>query len=152
MKMTDNYMDENYTFTKDTIVNNTADSSLTYEFYSKNNLNELLSSVLEFIQASGYPYVAKLIAVKDNGEEHASDEEIDENVIEILSQIIEDMDMAKKQKNKPTIQNNLVETKISSSSGANCWSKYLNKNPAMKQWADANPAMAAQNQKRFDDC
>ena len=104
MKMTDNYMDENYTFTKDTIVNNTADSSLTYEFYSKNNLNELLSSVLEFIQASGYPYVAKLIAVKDNGEEHASDEEIDENVIEILSQIIEDMDMAKKQKNKPKLE------------------------------------------------
>ena len=102
--MTDNYMDENYTFTKDTIVNNTADSSLTYEFYGKNNLNDLLSSVLEFIQASGYPYVAKLIAVKDNGEEHASDEEIDEDVIEILSQIIEDMDMAKKQKNKPKLE------------------------------------------------
>ena len=49
-------------------------------------------------------------------------------------------------------QTNLGETKISSSSGANCWSKYLNENPAMKQWAEANPAMAVQNQKRFDDC
>ena len=102
--MTDNYMDENFTFTKDTIINNTTDSSLTYEFYSKNNLNELLSSILEFIQASGYPYVAKLIAVKDNGEEHASDEEIDENVIEILSQVIEDMDMAKKLNKKPKLE------------------------------------------------
>lgn len=49
-------------------------------------------------------------------------------------------------------QTNLGNTTISSSSGANCWSKYLNENPAMKQWAEANPAMAAQNQKRFDDC
>ncbi len=102
--MSDNYIEESYTFTKDTIVNNTADSSLTYEFYSKNNLNELLSSILEFIQASGYPYVAKLIAVKDDQEEIASDEEIDENVIEILSQVIEDMDMARKQKNKPKLE------------------------------------------------
>ena len=44
------------------------------------------------------------------------------------------------------------ETKISSILDANCWSTYLNENPAMKQWAEANPAMAAQNQKRFEDC
>ena len=34
----------------------------------------------------------------------------------------------------------------------NCWSAYLENNPAMQQWAEANPAMAAQNKKRFDDC
>ena len=35
---------------------------------------------------------------------------------------------------------------------ANCWSEYLERNPAMKQWSEANPAMAAQNKKNFDDC
>ena len=34
----------------------------------------------------------------------------------------------------------------------NCWSKYLDSNPAMKKWAEANPTMAEQNKKRFDDC
>ena len=34
----------------------------------------------------------------------------------------------------------------------NCWSEYLVRNPAMEQWAKANPAMAAQNKKNFDDC
>ena len=34
----------------------------------------------------------------------------------------------------------------------NCWSHYLSNNPAMQQWAEANPSMAAQNKKRFDDC
>lgn len=33
-----------------------------------------------------------------------------------------------------------------------CWSTYLNSNPAMKKWSEANPAMAEQNKKRFDDC
>ena len=35
---------------------------------------------------------------------------------------------------------------------ANCWSTYLDNNPAMKEWAEANPGMAKQNQRRFDDC
>ena len=34
----------------------------------------------------------------------------------------------------------------------NCWSTYLDKNPAMKAWAEANPTMAEQNKKKFDDC
>lgn len=34
----------------------------------------------------------------------------------------------------------------------NCWSTYLDRNPAMKEWSEANPAMAEQNKKRFDDC
>jgi hypothetical protein len=36
--------------------------------------------------------------------------------------------------------------------GKNCWSTYLENNPAMKQWAQQNPAQAAQNKKRFADC
>ena len=31
----------------------------------------------------------------------------------------------------------------------NCWSTYLEKNPAMQKWAIANPAQAEQNKKRF---
>lgn len=34
----------------------------------------------------------------------------------------------------------------------NCWSTYLDNNPAMKKWSEANPTMAEQNKKRFDDC
>ena len=34
----------------------------------------------------------------------------------------------------------------------NCWTTYLDKNPAMKQWADANPGPAEKNKRRFDDC
>ena len=41
---------------------------------------------------------------------------------------------------------------FTASSNANCWSNYLDQNPAMKEWAEANPGMAAQNKKRFDDC
>ena len=43
-------------------------------------------------------------------------------------------------------------TTITNAVNKNCWSAYLDKNPAMKAWADANPAMAAQNKSRFDDC
>jgi hypothetical protein len=34
----------------------------------------------------------------------------------------------------------------------NCWSSYLNNNPAIKKWAESNPAQAEQNKKRFADC
>jgi hypothetical protein len=34
----------------------------------------------------------------------------------------------------------------------NCWSTYLEDNPAMKKWAEANPAQASQNKKKFNDC
>ena len=34
----------------------------------------------------------------------------------------------------------------------NFWSDYLDANPAMKAWAEANPSMAEQNKKKFDDC
>ena len=62
--------------------------------------------------------------------------------------------------NKPRIASSglgsLKENKLDGIGGpslpANCWSSYLTSNPAMKQWAEANPSMAAQNKKRFDDC
>ena len=41
---------------------------------------------------------------------------------------------------------------LTSKANTNCWSKYLDQNPAMKDWAEANPGMAEQNKKRFDDC
>ena len=34
----------------------------------------------------------------------------------------------------------------------NCWSSYLNSNPAIKKWSESNPAQAEQNKKRFGDC
>lgn len=33
-----------------------------------------------------------------------------------------------------------------------CWSSYLDRNPAVAKWAEANPAQAEQNKKRFDEC
>ena len=44
------------------------------------------------------------------------------------------------------------EANATTQTNSNCWSKYLESNPAMKQWAEANPSMAEQNKKRFDDC
>ena len=34
----------------------------------------------------------------------------------------------------------------------NCWSAYLKKNPAMEQWAEANPGPAAKAKGKYDDC
>jgi len=39
-----------------------------------------------------------------------------------------------------------------STPGRNCWSAYLKGNPAMEQWAKANPDQALQSKKRFEDC
>ena len=100
----ENYINENYTFTKDTYINNNIDSSMSFDFYSKNHLNDVLKSMIDFLQAGGYPYVTKLIAVTENGEEHSSDEDIDEDIIEILNTVLSDLDMAKKNKSKPKLE------------------------------------------------
>jgi len=34
----------------------------------------------------------------------------------------------------------------------NCWSSYLNNNPAIKKWSESNPAQADYYKKSFDDC
>ena len=115
--MTDNYINENYTFTKDTYINNELDTSLSYDFYAKNNLNEVLKSMVDFLHASGYEYVLKLVAVKDNGEEHASDEDIDEEMLEILSQVLKDADTAKREKNKPKLE--VIVSNVSNDNDSN---------------------------------
>ena len=47
-----------------------------------------------------------------------------------------------------------VDTKktVLSATTQNCWSSYLESNPAVKEWAEAHPAQAKQNKKRFDQC
>ena len=42
--------------------------------------------------------------------------------------------------------------KVDEKPKVNCWNDYLDANPAMKAWAEANPSMAEQNKKKFDDC
>jgi hypothetical protein len=42
--------------------------------------------------------------------------------------------------------------KDSKQNSSNCWSAYLQKNPAMAEWAKKNPSQAAQNKTRFEDC
>ena len=42
--------------------------------------------------------------------------------------------------------------KVDEKPKGNFWSDYLDANPAMKAWAEANPSMAEQNKKNFDDC
>lgn len=39
-----------------------------------------------------------------------------------------------------------------SSPSGNCWSTYLDENPDMKAWAEANPSMAEDTKSKFDDC
>jgi len=100
-------MNENYTFTKDTIINNELDSSLSYDFYSKNNLPEVLRCCLEFLQSSGYPYITRLVAVKDNGEELASDDDISEEILEVISTVVEELDTIranKREDKKPKLE------------------------------------------------
>ena len=45
-----------------------------------------------------------------------------------------------------------IKPEVVAKKKGNCWSEYLDKNPAMKAWAEANPTMAEQNKKKFDDC
>lgn len=55
----------------------------------------------------------------------------------------------------PTISQQLrtgVAANLPPKPSLNCWTTYLDDNPAMKTWAEANPDAAAQNKKRFDDC
>lgn len=102
--MSDDYIQENYTFTKDVIINNDIDSSTTIDFYNKNNLPEVLRCCLEFLHASGYTYVERLVAVNSDGKELASDDDIDEDVINILSDLVDQMEATKKTNKKPKLE------------------------------------------------
>lgn len=45
-----------------------------------------------------------------------------------------------------------IKSEVIVKTQGNCWNAYLDANPAMKAWAEANPTMAEQNKKKFDDC
>lgn len=45
-----------------------------------------------------------------------------------------------------------IKPEVVAKSKGNFWSAYLDANPAMKAWAEANPTMAEQKKKKFDDC
>ena len=102
--MSDDYIQENYTFTKDVIINSDIDSSTSIDFYNKNNLPEVLRCCIEFLHASGYTYIERLIAVNSDGKEMASDEFIDEDVINILSDLVDQMETTKKARAKPKLE------------------------------------------------
>ena len=100
----DNFMDENYTFTKEIILNNELESSVNCEFNSKNNISEVLQSMLLFLRACGYDYVDKLIAVKTDGDELSSDDDINEEIAEGLEKDVVELDLKKKNRNKPNLE------------------------------------------------
>lgn len=81
-------MNECYTLTKDTYINEELESSVTCEYNNKNNIVEVLDSLLLFLQASGYNYVDKLTAVKLDGEEVSSGDDLEFHLHEILEDII----------------------------------------------------------------
>lgn len=81
-------MNECYTLTKDTYINEELESSVTCEYNNKNNIVEVLDSLLLFLQASGYNYVDKLTAVKLDGEEVSSGDDLEFHLQEILEDII----------------------------------------------------------------
>ena len=102
--MSEDFIQENYTFTKDVIINSDIDSSTSIDFYNKNNLPEVLRCCLEFLHARGYNYVERLIAVNSDGKEMASDDDIDEDIINILSDIVDQMETTKKANKKPKLE------------------------------------------------
>ena len=102
--MTDDFIQENYTFTKDVLINNDIDSSTSIDFYNKNNLPEVLRCCLEFLHASGYTYVERLIAVNSDGKEMASDDDIDEEVLNMLTDLVDQIETTKKARKKPKLE------------------------------------------------
>ena len=100
----ENFMDENYTFTKEIILNNELESSVSCEFNSKNNISEVLQSMLLFLRAAGYDYVDKLIAVKTDGDELSSDDDISEEIAEVLEKVVVELDLKKKKKDQPNLE------------------------------------------------
>tara|TARA_B100002051_G_C16618621_1_gene577040 strand:- start:66 stop:749 length:684 start_codon:yes stop_codon:yes gene_type:complete len=49
------------------------------------------------------------------------------------------------------LANEQAEVAKASSTGK-CWSSYLESNPGMKAWAEANPSMAESTKAKYDDC
>lgn len=96
-------MSENYTFTKDTYVNDELESSVSYDFNNKNNIIEVLDSMLSFLQAAGFNYVDRLTAEKSDGEKVSSGDDIEFHLHEILEEIISMTEYNKKPKVKAIV-------------------------------------------------
>lgn len=94
----EDYIQENYIFTKDVIIDGQIESTITYDFNNKTHITEILNSMLLFLRASGFDYVDRLVAVKADGEEAASDDDIDENILDVLNQIVVEIDSRKSEK------------------------------------------------------
>jgi predicted site-specific integrase-resolvase len=111
------YLNENYTFTKDSIIDGQVESTITYEFNNKTHISELLNSMLLFLRASGFDYVDRLVAIKADGEEATSDDDVDEDLLDVLNQIVVELDTKKsnKNKNKPDLKVVSINDDISKS-------------------------------------
>lgn len=102
--MSDDFVTENYTFTRDMFINNELESSITYDFNNKVHITEVLQSFLFFLRASGYDYVNRIVAVKDSGEEVANDDDINDDIIEILNRVVEELEGSPPTKKKPKLE------------------------------------------------
>ena len=101
----EDYISEHYTFTKDTYVGGELESSVNCEYHNKNNVVDVLQSIVQFLNAAGYTYIEKIDAEKSGGDVVSSDDEISEEMVEILSDVIDAMDARKKTKTNNNVHN-----------------------------------------------
>ncbi len=101
----EDYISEHYTFTKDTYVGGELESSVNCEYHNKNNVVDVLQSMVQFLNAAGYTYIEKIEAEKSGGDVVSSDDEISEEMVEILSDVIDAMDARKKSKTNNNVHN-----------------------------------------------
>lgn len=73
--MSDFNYSENYAFIKTTIEDDEVKNTLTYEF-EELSLHNILNEMTNFLRASGFEYVSTLVAVKDDGSEISSEEDV----------------------------------------------------------------------------
>ena len=99
------YISEHYTFTKDTYVGGELETSVNCEFRNKNNVVDVLQSMVQFLNAAGYTYIEKLDAEKAGGDVVSSDDEVSEEILDILTDVIDAMDARKKSKVRDNVHN-----------------------------------------------
>ena len=108
-----------FTFVRETYVNDELDDKATFEFYNKNNVVEVLESMVQFLQGAGYTYIDKLVAVKADGEEVHSDESVEmhlNEILEVLADIAGDTKTKKINPNLEVVVNNDNVTKLNNNS------------------------------------
>lgn len=97
------YISEHYTFTKDTYIGGELESSVNCDFHNKNNIVDVLQSMVQFLNAAGYTYIEKIEAEKSGGDFVSSDDEVSEEILDILTDVIDAMDSRKKSDAKNNI-------------------------------------------------